>query len=166
LEKRRRDIREAMRQTLDLVAARARQQGVRLECELPERPVVVEADHEQLRQLLLNLVLNALDAQMQGGAVRIGVEEVHAETAQAAAPDGPPPWIVLTVADQGPGVAAGMSERIFDPYVSTKETGLGLGLAICRRIVEDHGGEIDVKNGPKGGAVFVVRLPAFAANPA
>ncbi len=75
----------------------------------------------------------------------------------------PRSWITLTIADRGPGIAPGMVERIFEPYVSTKETGLGMGLAICRRIVEDHGGEISVRNGSDGGAVFTVRLPAFAA---
>lgn len=173
LERRRRDVREVVRQTLDLVAARGKQQGIRLQSELPDRPVIVEADHEQLRQLLLNLVLNAMDAQPQGGAVLISVTEGEENgdiTHLPGRPEGgfaqmsdvpvvSPEWIELTVADQGPGIAEGMAERIFEPYVSTKETGLGLGLAICRRIVEDHGGQIDVENPPDGGADFRVRLP-------
>jgi len=167
LEKRSRDVRDAVRQTLDLVAARSKQQSVRLESDLPDRPVVIKADHEQIRQLLLNLVLNAMDAQMQGGAVKIGLSEAAVDRAIDAAPGEPTPqtWITLTVADQGPGIGAGLGERIFDPYVSTKETGLGLGLAICRRIVEDHGGQIGVVNSP-GGALFTVRLPSFAASSA
>ena len=171
-----------MQHTLDLVAARGKQQGVLLECDLPDRPVIVEADHEQIRQVLLNLVLNAMDAQMGGGTVRIGVTKTLVEEARVRTPGvpaervggtAPPstrcagaPWVTLSIADRGSGIAPGMVERIFEPYVSTKETGLGMGLAICRRIVEDHGGEISVVNGIEGGAVFTVRLPAFTAVPA
>lgn len=195
LQKRCRDLREDVQQTLDLVAARGKQQGVLLECELPDRAVIVEADHEQIRQVLLNLVLNAMDAQMNGGSVRIGLEKTRTEEArvgtpgvgQPGHPPGHPgrddgtapsptrdpqagargaPWVALSIADRGPGIAPGMVERIFEPYVSTKETGLGMGLAICRRIVEDHGGEISAANRIEGGAVFTVRLPAFTAVPA
>jgi len=167
LEKRCRDIRELVWQTLDLLAARGKQQGINLQSELPDRPLTVEADHEQLRQLLLNLVLNAMDAQAQGGAVLVSVAETPADGPIVGASDGRPsvPSVELTVSDRGPGIALGMAERIFDPYVSTKETGLGLGLAICRRIVEDHGGKIRVENSPAGGAIFTVRLPSQARQP-
>ena len=69
-------------------------------------------------------------------------------------------WITITVADNGPGIPDDLGDRIFDPYVSTKDTGIGLGLAICRRIVQSHGGQITASNAPEGGAVFTVRLPA------
>ena len=65
--------------------------------------------------------------------------------------------------DSGPGLPAGLERRVFDPFVSTKETGLGLGLSICKRIVEAHGGAITATNGPAGGAIFIVRLPCVAA---
>jgi signal transduction histidine kinase len=161
LETRCRDLREVVWQTLDLVAARGKQQSIRLQSDMPNRPVIVEADHEQLRQLLLNLVLNAMDAQPNGGAVLIGVSAPIAEEPADVASNGRrhASWITLTVADQGPGVAADMAERIFDPYFSTKETGLGMGLAICRRIAEDHGGEISADNSAAGGADFRLRLP-------
>jgi signal transduction histidine kinase len=170
LQKRCRDLRDDVQQTLDLVAARGKQQGISLESELPDRPVIVEADHEQIRQVLLNLVLNAMDAQTGGGAVKIGVTKTLVEEPHVAAPDNayapPRSWVTVSIADRGPGIAPGMVERIFEPYVTTKETGLGMGLAICRRIVEDHGGEISVADGSDGGAVFSVRLPAFTAVPA
>jgi signal transduction histidine kinase len=162
LEKRPGDLREAVRQTIDLVAARGKQQAIEIQCQLPQEPLSIEADHEQIRQLLLNLVLNAMDAQPQGGVVRIAASPSADKPGPQAARGKPSPvsWITLTVADQGPGIAAGLAGRIFDPYVSTKETGLGLGLAICRRIVKDHGGEIFVHNAASGGAIFTVRLPA------
>ena len=71
----------------------------------------------------------------------------------------PVSWITITIADNGPGVPEDLGDRIFEPYVSTKDTGIGLGLAICRRIVQSHGGEITASNAPEGGAVFTVRLP-------
>ena len=71
--------------------------------------------------------------------------------------------LIIGIADSGPGLPAGLENRLFDPFVSTKETGLGLGLSICKRIVETHGGAITAANGPTGGAIFVVRLPCAAA---
>src|SRR5262249_20265053 len=68
------------------------------------------------------------------------------------------PWFVLRVADTGPGLPADLGDRIFEPFVSTKVTGVGLGLSVCKRIVEGHGGDTR----PGGGAVFTVRLPGTA----
>jgi signal transduction histidine kinase len=68
-------------------------------------------------------------------------------------------WLTLRVSDSGTGLPAGLGQRIFEPFVSTKETGLGLGLSICKRIVEAHDGEIRASNRPGGGAIFTLRLP-------
>jgi signal transduction histidine kinase len=100
--------------------------------------------------VLLNLLLNALDCLPNGGRIRIA-----AGPAEGPAGAG----IVITVADSGPGIPDQLAERIFDPYVSTKDSGLGLGLANCRRIVQTHGGDVVAGNAPEGGAVFTVRLP-------
>jgi signal transduction histidine kinase len=140
-------------QVLDLVSARAGQQGVRLERDLPAEPVVVRADAGQVRQVVLNLVLNALDAVPPGGTVRL----------QVPAPAAGERRLALRVADTGCGLPGDLGEHIFEPFVSTKETGLGLGLSICKRILEAHGGAIEAANRPGGGAVFTVRLPRGAA---
>jgi two-component system, NtrC family, sensor histidine kinase HydH len=144
LEKRRADVLEVLRPTLELVSARARSQEVEIRADFPPR-LSIEADHEQLRQVFLNLVLNALDAQPRGGAIRVAAD----------CQDG----FTLTVADDGPGIPADLAPQIFEPYISTKDSGLGLGLAISRRIVEAHGGRISVAAGPAGGAIFTVRIP-------
>jgi nitrogen fixation/metabolism regulation signal transduction histidine kinase len=68
--------------------------------------------------------------------------------------------IVLTVIDNGPGFQGGLIEQAFDPYVTTKPKGTGLGLAIVRRIVEEHGGQVEVDNAPLGGARTRITLPA------
>ncbi len=164
------DLRRTIQETLDLVAARADRQHVAIASEMPAEPLGIEADHDQLRQVILNLLFNALDVLPHGGHVTIAAGVAaganacdsispggHAGTEGRA--DGVASGIAVTITDSGPGLPPEIADRIFQPYVSSKETGLGLGLAICRRIVEAHGGEITAENGPAGGAVFTVRLP-------
>src|SRR5207244_13545677 len=116
----------------------------------PPGPVAAEADADQLRQVLVNLVLNALDAMPRGGRL-----DIHLRAAE----DGS---VELSVLDTGPGIAAAILPRLFEPFVSDKETGLGLGLSVSKRIVDDHGGTLRGMNRPEGGAAFVVRLPGLA----
>jgi two-component system sensor histidine kinase HydH len=138
-----------------LVGGRAKKQQVALRFLSPDTPVWVEADQDQLQQLLLNLVLNALDAMPQGGTVEIDLRpprDSHVE---------------LAVRDTGPGIAPSILPKVFETFVSSKETGVGLGLPVSRRIAEDHGGSLSAYNLPEGGACFVVRLPAAnSAGPA
>jgi signal transduction histidine kinase len=169
-----------------LLSARAGKQRVDLQTELPEQPVFIEADSGQIRQVLLNLLLNALDALPGGGTAYVqlassdggslddetGLPEVgHAvlESVELGGEDsgrdasGLERWVAIRVGDSGPGLPAELGERIFEPFVSTKETGTGLGLSICQRIVTAHGGEMSAANRPEGGAEFTIRLPLPAA---
>jgi len=148
LEKRPIELRGIIEQTLTLVSARAQRQGAVLESALPGGPLVLEADVGQMRQVLLNLLVNALDAVPGGGTIRV---EASLERA-----DG---WLVLRVGDTGEGLPPNADERIFEPFFSTKETGIGLGLPISRQIIEAHGGSIEASDRPGGGAVFTCRLP-------
>ena len=111
---------------------------------------VTPAPGTRHQDVLLNLTLNALDVMPHGGTLTIRLR-------------GPEHgWAELSVHDSGPGIAAAIQPRLFEPFVSDKETGLGLGLSVSRRIVEDHGGTLRAHNRPEGGACFVVRLPAMA----
>jgi signal transduction histidine kinase len=110
----------------------------------------------QLRQVLLNLLLNALDALPAGGAVSVEIETT------GAAGNGSPGWVTVRVSDTGRGLPSELGSKIFEPFVSTKPTGIGLGLSICKRIVESHGGQIESLSRPEGGAEFTIRLPAIA----
>lgn len=149
------DLNQAARDSLELLAAQARRQQVRLESRIPSTPTGVLGDAEQLRQVIVNLVVNAIDAQPDGGQVRLQIERLAADASHAET-------ALLTVADDGPGLPESLADRIFEPFVSTKETGVGLGLSICRRIVELHGGRIVAGRSPEGGARFEIRLPLAA----
>lgn len=131
-----------------LVGGRARKQSVELNFARPADPVAIDGDEDQLQQLILNLVLNALDALPSGGAIDIEVRPPRDGLAE------------LLVRDSGPGIAPNILPKVFETFVSNKETGIGLGLPVSRRIAEEHGGTLAAFNLPAGGACFVLRLPA------
>jgi C4-dicarboxylate-specific signal transduction histidine kinase len=131
---------------LGLIRGRAEKQCVVTQVDAPDGPLCLAADPGQLQQVLVNLVLNALDAMPGGGLLRL---VVHPSIDR----------VVVEVTDTGPGIAADMLPRLFEPFASSKETGLGLGLVISRRIVEDHGGSIEASNSLDGGASIIVTLP-------
>jgi signal transduction histidine kinase len=150
-ERRRSDLNAVVRRALTLTEGRARRQQVALTELLPAEPIVLEIDPEQVQQVLVNLLLNAFDAVAPGGAVTVAVEVPE---------DGGP--VVVSVRDNGPGIAPGVRERLFQPFVTGKADGVGLGLSICKRLVEAHGGTIDAEDAPGGGTVVRFTLPAEA----
>jgi two-component system sensor histidine kinase HydH len=150
-ERRCTDLLPVVRRALALIEGRARRQKVEVKANLPPGPVELFIDPEQVQQVLLNLLLNALDAMPRGGTVHVAVEPPSVETSAAT----------VRVSDTGRGIAPDIQVRLFEPFVSSKETGLGLGLSICRRLVEGHGGTIHGSNAPEGGAVFTFTLPSL-----
>lgn len=113
---------------------------------------ILRADAGRLRQLLHNLMKNALEA--------IGdARKPHIEVATQDIVENAQKWIELNVADNGPGLPQGFGERWFEPYTSSKQRGTGLGLAVAKKIAEEHGGSIRAENRAGGGAVFTLRLP-------
>ncbi len=156
------DIGPAVEQALELVAARARKQKVRIRDRLPELPVTVAADAGQIRQVILNLLLNALDAMPEGGEVEVAVWSEPADGIVPSSTAGR--WCAVRITDTGSGLDGSVLDRIFEPFVTTKETGTGLGLSICQRIIVAHGGEITARNHPQGGAIFDLRLPCHGIN--
>jgi signal transduction histidine kinase len=147
-DRRRLDLAVVVDRVCAVVGGRARKQRVALRFLRPDVPVWLDGDQDQLQQLLLNLVLNALDAMPDGGAVEIDLRPPR---------DG---HVELLVRDTGPGIAADILPKVFETFVSSKETGIGLGVPVSRRIAEDHGGTLTAFNLPGGGACFVLRLPA------
>jgi len=146
-ERRQIDLTAVVGETLALVSGRARKQRVNLRFTPPETPVLAEADGEQIRQLLVNLALNALDVMPRGGQLEIELRPTTEHDAD------------LAVLDTGPGIAKPHLSRLYEPFFTSKESGLGLGLAVSQRIARDHGGTLRASNRPQGGACFTLRLP-------
>ncbi len=160
LEKSPLDIRLVVEQTVELVSGRADRQRVQILDDFPNEPAMVEADPAQLRQVVLNLLLNALDAMPDGGRIDVTISQTRPQGWQKKPEKGSTKaWTLLSIHDSGEGFATEILDRLFEPFSSTKETGTGLGMSICRRIVEAHGGIITASNSPQGGAVIDVSLP-------
>jgi PAS domain S-box-containing protein len=145
------DLREIVRQVIEIAWPRWAHGGrtgitIRVHQELEPVPPV-SARGAELREVLMNLVLNAVDAMPQGGTVTL-----------ATRPEGE--WAVLAVSDTGLGIPPELRRRIFEPFFTTKETGTGLGLSIVSGIVSSYGGTIDVEAEPGRGTRFTIRLPA------
>jgi two-component system sporulation sensor kinase A len=128
--------------------------SIRVEQELaPDLPQFL-GQRDALMQVLLNLLLNAIDAMPCGGILRIVTRQARETIDQSER------WCVqIIVADNGPGIAFDLQERIFDPFFTTKPHGSGLGLAVSRQLVEQHGGSLRVQSIPGSGATFIVSLP-------
>jgi PAS domain S-box-containing protein len=146
-------IADAIEKTLQLVENRLYKQKVAMEKKLDPDLPRIQADSQQLEQVMVNLYLNAIDAMPEGGKLI-----VEAKIAQS---DGMAPVAVITVADTGFGIAETDLPKIFQPFFTAKKRrGMGLGLPICQRIVKNHGGRIEVDSEPGKGAIFKIHLPS------
>ncbi len=143
------DLGALVRQVSDLY--HAQDSRVAFGLSLDPKAALLEADPGRIRQLLNNLLTNSLEA-LDGTPNPVIMIETRRVGDQVA----------LTVVDNGPGFQGGLLEQAFDPYVTSKPKGTGLGLAIVRRIVEEHGGQVEVDNAPQGGARVRITLPATA----
>jgi two-component system NtrC family sensor kinase len=146
-------IADAIEKTLQLVDNRLYKQKIAVEKKLEPDLPRIQADSQQLEQVLVNLYLNAIDAMPEGGKLI-----VEAKIAQS---DGMVPVAVITVGDTGFGIADTDLPKIFQPFFTAKKRrGMGLGLPICQRIVKNHGGRIEVESEPGKGTVFKIHLPS------
>jgi two-component system sensor kinase FixL len=143
------DLNNVIADVMTLVLADTNRAGIAVSTQLAESLPRVEADAIQLQQVLLNLTRNAVDAMQmhKAGGIRISTFAGQGE-------------VGFQVRDHGTGVSSRLGQAIFDPFVTTKPEGLGVGLAISRTIVQNHGGKLTYTDNPGGGAVFTVSLPA------
>lgn len=146
LHKHSHSCRELIQNTLRLVEADTIHQGITLESRVEPVELEAQVDPDRFAQILLNLYLNALQAMDSGGRLEV---EVRRQSDQ----------ILWTVRDSGRGICAQDLPHIFDPYFTTKPQGVGLGLAIVHKLVEAHGGDIEVASTPTQGTSFTIRLP-------
>jgi PAS domain S-box-containing protein len=133
--------------------------NVRLTVLTPKEPLFARCDAAQLQQVVANLVVNARDAMPSGGTVTLTLDALSLEDNVPNALSGQQRFVQLTVRDTGSGIPAEMFERIFDPFVTTKRSGTGLGLAVARQVVVQHGGKIFAENAAGGGTAFHILLP-------
>jgi signal transduction histidine kinase len=148
---------------VQLVSFRAAERAVELALEPAQGTTAVAISPDALRQIVLNLVLNAIEATPSGGVVRLGARSVPGTARPGGSIEAGPGVenVEIRVDDEGPGVPAGLRSRLFEPFFSTRADGPGgLGLSITRRIVEEARGRIEVTGRTEGGSSFRVRLPA------
>lgn len=149
------DLNLLVRKTLDLVQAQDLPPAIVFEEALDGELPPVEVDADKIRQVLLNLVHNAVQVLRDEGRVRVATARARARFRR-----GPPVEAVeISVQDDGPGIAPEDLDKLFIPFFTTRQGGTGLGLPISRRLVEAHGGDILVRTRPGHGTTFVVRLP-------
>ena len=151
------DLNAVVRRTVTVLAS-DRAEDCEIVTDLASQLPPVRADAEQLRQILINLVRNAVQAMGGQGTVRVRTA-THAEppAAVGSVPDGE--WVEVSVSDAGPGIAPQVLKNLFVPFFTTKDRGTGLGLAISQRMVEEMGGRIEVMSRLGDGATFTVLLP-------
>ena len=142
---------ELIDMNLQLLRHRFKSYGVHVEqkrsAPLPE----VLADPDQLKEVFVNILINACEATGEGGSITIAEEQEVLEPLGDVA--------VIRIHDNGPGVPADLQEKVFEPFFSTKEEGTGLGLSIAIRVIEQHGGRITLESGEGSGTTFVITLP-------
>lgn len=143
------DLRHTLKRAVHLVEGRAEKQHVRREIQLGPQPLMVNGDPQQLHQVFVNLLINAIEAMPQGGTIEVTLD---AQPADAT--------IRLRIRDSGQGIPPELVPRLFEPFASGKERGTGLGLAVSRRILEEHGGTISIQPVAPQGTEVVVTLPA------
>jgi C4-dicarboxylate-specific signal transduction histidine kinase len=145
------DINAAIREVIELTRSEATKNGVLVRTELAESLPLVRGDRVELQQVILNLVLNAGEAM---SALAEGPRELQIATSRTGSDR-----VLVAVRDTGPGLAPAVEENLFKPFHTTKPSGMGLGLSICRSIVESRGGQIWASANAPRGAVFQFKLP-------
>jgi len=147
------DINQVVREASALSLVGAREQGIDVRLELAGGLATVMIDQVQIQQVLLNLIRNAVEALQRVPGPRLTI------ATRTAGRD----VVAVSVADTGPGLAPEVAERLFQPFVTTKDNGTGIGLSISRSIVEAHGGQLAARPGPETGVIFEFTLPVAAS---
>ncbi|MDH4264581.1 MAG: ATP-binding protein [Deltaproteobacteria bacterium] len=140
------DLNEVIKAALILIEDKAKENGVALIKVFNPQPPSIEIDKEKIKQVFVNLFINAIQEMEQGGTLRVITDTDFNQ------------WVVVEVHDTGKGILPENIHRIFDPFFSTKESGIGLGLSIASGIIESHGGTIDVQSEIGKGTTFTIKL--------
>ena len=140
------DVNAILQESVSFLNAEIADRDILVELELDPALPVVELDHDQMKQAFYNVIRNSFQAMKNGGILRVTT---------TLEPD----YVAVSFTDSGGGIAPENMSKVFDPYFTTKSSGSGLGLLIVRRIVREHGGEIELRNDTGRGLTVVIRLP-------
>jgi C4-dicarboxylate-specific signal transduction histidine kinase len=149
------EINGAVRDVLELTRSEATKNGVSVRTQFAEPSPVVQADRAQLQQVILNLIINAFEALI---SMREGARELLICTEKSDSNGA-----LVSVRDSGPGLDLETADRLFEAFYTTKVQGMGIGLAICRSIIEAHGGRLWARANVPCGAIFQFELPTHTA---
>ncbi|NLP12340.1 PAS domain S-box protein [bacterium] len=150
------DLNQIIRDTLFLFKGTFNSR-IKVTAQLDAALPLYTGDGDQLRQVLINLIVNSMEAMTDGGTLLIRTKRLVLAEGRT--------YVQLLVQDSGQGIEAAHLKNIFKPFFSTKEKGVGMGLAICQRIIQNHGGEIDVSSRLGNGATFIITLPVVDSAP-
>jgi two-component system, LuxR family, sensor kinase FixL len=144
-------INDILEQTLGLALVDTKLRGVKTKVVVAPDLKQVLVDRNQIGQVVINIVRNALEAMLDSDERVLAI---------SAAPNPHSDGIEIRICDTGPGLSPSVAGRLFQPFVTTKDKGMGLGLAICRDIIDGHGGSISVEPNKPKGTIFMIRLPS------
>lgn len=142
------DVRGIMREVLSFLDTQAHLHGVQFRLDFAEEPALVHCEENQLKQVFINLLKNAIEAMPKGGVVRI---EMRPE---------PNEQVKITIEDEGEGIPPELMPHLGEPFITNKETGTGLGLMVSQRIIQGHQGTLEVESEVGQGTKVVIVLPA------
>ena len=151
------DLNEAASEVIAMVRSATAKNRVSVCTRLMDEPVLVQGDRVQLQQVVENLILNAVDAM---SSVEKGARELSIRIEGGQADGG----VLVEVGDSGPGIDPANHEQVFEPFYTTKTSGVGLGLSICRSIIDGHGGKLWASANEPRGALFQFTLPRPRGN--
>ena len=141
------DLHKIIARVIDLLATQAQKKAIQIDWLMPENVAIIECDQELLVQVFLNLILNAIQIIPAGGLIRVRTDCSNSES------------VKITLEDNGPGIPPENRVRLFDPFFTTREGGIGLGLTVTQQIVSVHGGRLVADQSDLGGACFMLFLP-------
>jgi signal transduction histidine kinase len=143
------DVNYIIEKAISVIEASRRLDNIVIEKELRHDLPLIKVDAEQLIQVILNIAFNAMEAMPAGGTLIFRTSKIESGEGEA---------VGISIRDTGTGIKKEDIKNIFKPFFTTKERGVGLGLAICQKIIKNHGGYIRVKSIPLQGSIFYIRL--------
>ncbi|HSR49402.1 MAG TPA: ATP-binding protein [Acidobacteriota bacterium] len=159
-------LNEVIQASLALIQERSQRQDIEIRAQLDPDLPPLQLDPDQIKQVMLNVMLNSLDVMPEGGTLEVqsGAGAHHSDDSSSQ-DDANARWVYVEIRDSGPGISEDLLKRVFDPFFTTKSSGMGLGLSMSHRLVENHGGRIILRANSPSGLVSRIELPCTPEPP-